>query len=165
MESAIRDEERRQLALKLRLAATSREPMESDMRRRELSIAQPNPQSACEIAKMIAGGWVGPAQMCRASGEASGAAQEVRWRKSQSGPGPWNTYNAAELWGAERIQHEISGIRNRAAREFLRANGPPTFPPIRRSGVGAVSLFFSWKDFPAVFTASVKGSHLLGMPP
>ena len=71
MESAIRDEEHRQLALKLRLAATAKEPMGSDMRRRELAIAQPNSQSACEIAEMIAGGWVGPAQMGRASEEAT----------------------------------------------------------------------------------------------
>ena len=55
MKDLIRSARHRQPALKLWLAATAKEPMASDMRRRELAAAQPNPQSAFEIADTIAG--------------------------------------------------------------------------------------------------------------
>ena len=56
MNSALRGAEHRRAGIKLRPAATAEDPMASDLRRREQPIAQRNPQSACEIADVIAGG-------------------------------------------------------------------------------------------------------------
>ena len=71
MDNVLRNEGRRRLSLKLWLAATAKEPLASDMRRRELAITQLNPQRAFEIADMIAGAPVDDAQMGEASKEAA----------------------------------------------------------------------------------------------
>ena len=71
MSSVLQDADRRQLALKLWLTATAKEPMASDMRRRELAIAQLRPRSAFEMADVIAGGWVDATQAGKASRQAA----------------------------------------------------------------------------------------------
>ena len=83
----LRNAERRQLTLKMRTPATATEPMASDMKRRELALAELNPRSAFEIPNMIAGSSVGNSQTGRAS---KGAAQSVRPRRGEmmkGGPG------------------------------------------------------------------------------
>ena len=57
--------------MKLWLAATAKEPMVSDMRRRDFATAQLNPRRAFEIADMINGVMVDDAQMGEASKEAA----------------------------------------------------------------------------------------------
>ena len=60
-----------QLASTLSLSATAREPKACDVRRRELALAQLDPESACEIADVIAAGSVHASLMGAASTEAS----------------------------------------------------------------------------------------------
>ena len=82
---ALRNPEHCQLTLKLRLAPTAREPVASDMHRRVLAIAQLHPQSAFEIADMVAGGSVAASMMGRAS---LGASWAVGFGQDQSQSGP-----------------------------------------------------------------------------
>ena len=70
----LRNSGRRRLTLKLRMSATSAEPMASGMKRREPALAGFNRMGAPEIADMIAGSPVDDTQMGRAS---KGAAQSV----------------------------------------------------------------------------------------
>ena len=74
MNDVPRNDERKQLTLKLRLAATAKSTAASDMQRRDISMAEINPNSAFVLAETIAGVSVGEARMGRASRGAASAA-------------------------------------------------------------------------------------------
>ena len=71
MDDVLSDAQHRQLALKLWLASTAKEPMASDMRRRGLVLTQMNPRGAFELADIVAGGSVDATQMGQAYKEAA----------------------------------------------------------------------------------------------
>ena len=70
MNNALSDAAKRQLALKLLIAATAEEPTAGDTRERELIFAQMNPRNASELADMVAGGSADASQMGEASKQA-----------------------------------------------------------------------------------------------
>ena len=74
MDEVLQNEENRQLPLKLRLAATAKSSLASDMKRRVVATVEINPRDALEIPDVRAGGSVDETRMGRASRDAACAA-------------------------------------------------------------------------------------------
>ena len=74
MNDVLQDDGRKQLTPGLWPAAAAKSARSSDMKRRELSLAEINPRGAFEVADMITGASVDETQMGRASKNAVSAA-------------------------------------------------------------------------------------------
>ena len=86
MDNAPSDAHRRLSALKLCLTSTAKKPMASDMRRRELVLAQMNPRSAIELAETVEGGSGDATRMGRAPREAAREVGLVDDKAPRGGP-------------------------------------------------------------------------------
>ena len=104
MNNVLTGAQHRQLAPKLWLDATAKEPMASDMRRRGPVLSQINPRGASELADMVAGGSAGATIIGRAP---NGAARAVGLEDDEvSKEGPMNKMAkiAARAGSLEQIQ-------------------------------------------------------------
>ena len=87
MNTALSDAQRRQLALKLWKAATAKEPMASDVQRRELVLTEMNPRSAFELADTAVEGPIDANQPGKAHKEAAREVGLEDEAASRWGPG------------------------------------------------------------------------------
>ena len=160
MEEALKNAEHRQLALKLWLTATAKDPAATDMRRKELLLSLGNPKSAFEVADLVAGGSVNESCLGKAHLDAARNAGLEADEALQGGPRAKMAKVAARADSVEGIlRFEATAGRTNVMRScelslksvasgircwgtFCELTGREHFPPTEE-GVLAWSAYFS----------------------
>ena len=180
MDEVLQNDEHKQLTLRLWLAATAKMTAASDMQRRDISMAEINPNSAFELADRITGTSVNETMMGRASRNAARAAGVEAEEMLKGGPRRKMAKIADKAESYEQIQKfEAMGSRANVMRScdlslksvasgircwgsFCELTGRQHFPPTEEAVLAWSAYFGAGRTFQMYLPHLEKACIMMG---